>query len=213
MRLTDYFEDEIEINSELYKLDFSFDNILRIYELKDDVLVSDIGKINIMFDNLVIDFDQEIDLPTKSEIVSKILNELIEQDNIKEQYEQDERQEDNEPIEKTHDFAQDADLIYASFLYDYNIDLLEQQGKMHWKKFIALFNNLSQKSAFKQVVKIRTEPLPKRTKDNSKDVDNLIKAKQFYSLDKSKEAIENKVNSTFDALAHTFKATAKKAGD
>lgn len=210
MRLTDYFEDTIVINGITYNLDFTFDNVLRVYELQADDSVSNANKINLMFDNLVIDCDQELDFNVKAQAIEKILTELIAKDNMKEQHEQYPDQEAQQTTEKTHDFIQDADLIYASFLYDYNIDLFEQQGLMHWNKFIALFNNLSQKTVFKQVVKIRTDPLPKPNKHNMKERSNLIKAKQFYSLDKSNEAIENKVNSAFDDLARTFKAAAEK---
>jgi len=52
------------------------------------------------------------------------------------------------------DFSQDAEAIYASFLYDYGIDL--NCTDMHWHQFLALFRNLSPDSPFMRVVALRS---------------------------------------------------------
>ena len=36
--------------------------------------------------------------------------------------------------QKVVDFEQDARYIYASFLMDYGIDLVDQRGKLDWRK-------------------------------------------------------------------------------
>lgn len=58
---------------------------------------------------------------------------------------------DNEPAKM--DYEQDADAIYASFLRDYGIDLLET--RMHWNKFRALMSGLSEQSALASRMKLR----------------------------------------------------------
>lgn len=51
------------------------------------------------------------------------------------------------------DFEQDADVIYASFLSEYGIDLLETP--MHWRRFCVLLNGLSEKSALHARIALR----------------------------------------------------------
>ena len=38
------------------------------------------------------------------------------------------------------DFEEDGDYIYASFMQDYGIDLIKEQGRLPWKKFLYLFD-------------------------------------------------------------------------
>ena len=59
-------------------------------------------------------------------------------------------------LEEAHfDIKQDADLIYASFKSEYGIDLIEEQGKLHWHKFQALLQGLSSESILQRVIQIR----------------------------------------------------------
>ena len=58
------------------------------------------------------------------------------------------------PQEKTFDFEFDAEEIYASFLRDYQIDLIEC-GFLHWRKFVLMLNQLSDDSPFKRKVHLR----------------------------------------------------------
>lgn len=51
-------------------------------------------------------------------------------------------------------FVQDADVIYASFLRLYGIDLTCQD--LHWYTFCALLSSLSEENPFAAVVKIRS---------------------------------------------------------
>lgn len=53
------------------------------------------------------------------------------------------------------DFEEDGDYIYASFMEDYRIDLIDEQGRLPWKKFLYLFNGLSADTKIKQVMQIR----------------------------------------------------------
>ena len=51
-------------------------------------------------------------------------------------------------------FSQDADVIYASFMRLYGIDLTRQD--LHWYTFCALLSSLSEENPFAAVVKIRS---------------------------------------------------------
>lgn len=202
MRLTDRFEgDYITIDGFNYELDFSFDNILRIYELKEDNTINDRDKIEIMFDMLIIDCDINLNIKQKSDIIEYILNKLLSKDNI----EENNINEDNqEKPKKEYDFIIDAELIYASFLFDYNIDLIDMQDKLHWNKFIALFNSLSDKTPFIKIVQIRVMEIPAPNKYNQKERQKIIRLKQQYSLEK------NNINRSLDKAANFLRGGIKK---
>lgn len=55
--------------------------------------------------------------------------------------------------EKLFDFAADSELIFASFLAEYGIDLTTEH--MHWYKFMALLKSLSPDSPLMRTVRLR----------------------------------------------------------
>ena len=66
---------------------------------------------------------------------------------FKEQIETFQRQSSRNQL-RVVDFKQDSSYIYSSFLMDYGIDLIEQQGKLHWQKFISLFRDFLKKQKY-----------------------------------------------------------------
>ena len=80
---------------------------------------------------------------------------------------------------KVMDFQKDSALIFASFLYDFGIDLTECD--MHWHKFLMLLKNLSQASPLMRVVQIRSM----KTDDiqDRKKRDEIIRLKRAYALE------------------------------
>lgn len=207
MRLTDRFDDSITIDGKDYALDLSFDNVLRIYELKDDDEIDDYTKIEYMFEMLVIGGESlDLSIEQKSMIVEKIFDTFI---LVESKYkDQQETQNAEESAKKIWDINKDAELIYASFLYDYNIDLFEQQGKLHWRKFIALLNGLSEDSPFMQVVRIRTMEIPKPNKYNAKERETIRKLKRLYALDQEPSGIDR----AFDAIARRLGKAGETSG-
>ncbi|MFD1411520.1 Gp15 family bacteriophage protein [Lapidilactobacillus gannanensis] len=65
----------------------------------------------------------------------------------------------NQPNIKTYDSDFDAQMIYAAFKQAYGIDLIDQQGKLHWYKYQALLNALPENTMFYQVRNIRNTNL------------------------------------------------------
>lgn len=55
--------------------------------------------------------------------------------------------------EKLFDFAADSELIFASFMAEYGIDLTKEH--MHWFKFMALLKSLSPDSPLMRTVRLR----------------------------------------------------------
>lgn len=80
------------------------------------------------------------------------------------------------------DFDEDGDYIYASFMQQYRIDLLEEQGRLPWKKFLFLFNGLSADTKIKQVMRIRDMEIPQFNGKNQKRIQEILELKSYYAL-------------------------------
>lgn len=77
-------------------------------------------------------------------------------------------------------WSKDAGMIEAAFMQNYHIDLMQEQGKLHWTKFKALFDGLSEKTQLVRIIQIRqTTP-----NDVSKEMwPQIAQAQITYSLD------------------------------
>lgn len=194
MKLTDRFDDVIEYGGEDIHVNLAFDIVLRAHELLKDDTFSAYEKVEILFDMFVIDSENyDFSFLEKNEIVEAIFTGLL-------------GFRGNESGistgKKYFDLEKDAEYIYASFLQDYNIDLFEMQGVLHWEKFISLLGNLSDKTKFMEVVNIRKQKIPKPTKYNKEERENLIKLKQIYRLEEetTAEEAEARLNAFAEAL-------------
>lgn len=84
--------------------------------------------------------------------------------------------------ERVLDFELDGEYIYASFLQDYGMDLIREQGRLHWKKFIWLFQGLSEGTKIKEVMRIRGMEEPNPNKYNQKEIQRIRELKSYYAL-------------------------------
>lgn len=84
------------------------------------------------------------------------------------------------------DFAEDAQLIFASFLYDYGIDLHTVEN-LHWHKFLALLKNLSADSPLMRVVRIRS--FDTRSVKDSTRRSELKRLQREFALDKEEDFV------------------------
>ncbi len=83
------------------------------------------------------------------------------------------------PAEKVFDFTEDADYIFTSFFQEYGIDLSE--SSMHWYKFLALLDGLSENSRLKKAVLWRSINLAEI--EDTKRRNFCRKMKEFYRLE------------------------------
>lgn len=99
---------------------------------------------------------------------------------------------------RVFDFEYDADLIYASFMQQYKIDLTEVS--MHWWRFKALFRCLSEDTQLMEAVKYRSIRLCD-IKDN-KQRKFYAKMKVAYKLpdNRSLEQRERELTEAFEKL-------------
>lgn len=97
------------------------------------------------------------------------------------------------------DFEADGDLIYSAFLQQYGIDLCDAD-LMHWWKFKALMNGLSENTHFVKVVQYRSMDLSKIKDKEQKKF--YRKMKTLYKLpDHRSEAQKEKdFNSAMEGL-------------
>lgn len=180
--LTKNLVESAEINGKTYNVDMSFDNVLRLIDMLNDALLNDALQVVVGVQMLL---DTELDLPIEEQV--KVFNELYKQligTGVQKEILYDLKgnpmpiQDEDEKKERLYDFKQDAEYIYASFMQDYGIDLIEQQGKLHWYKFKALLGGLSESTKFRKVLEIRQMPLPKSGKQRAE----VEKLKQTYAL-------------------------------
>ncbi|MCY8902964.1 bacteriophage Gp15 family protein [Bacillus spizizenii] len=184
MKLTEDFEDIVTLDGREIKVSLFFDDVLRAIELYQDKLISDYEKWDILAEIFAADYeDYEHMSPfEKITFVQAVLKKFLS--------DKEGNEEGAEWQEKHYDILQDAEFIYASFLFDYNIDLAEQQGRLHWRKFIALLNGLSEKTKFREVVSIRSQKI---TRDMSKEqAANLRRLQQIYKLKETPKTEEEK---------------------
>lgn len=193
MKLTDRFDDFIIFKGKKLNLKLYFDTVLRSFELFRDDRLNDFERIDIALDMFI--ENQEdiagISFEEKSIIVNAIFDNFIKDKEMETQEESTQN--------KIYDLEKDAEFIYASFLFDYNLDLFEQQGKLHWKKFKALLSNLSEESKFMKVIGYRTMKIPTSDKYDREEVERLKKLKKLYSLEQTTTVEE--IDCKFEYLA------------
>lgn len=204
MRLTFDLESESTIvyKGNVIHLDLYFDIVLKALELKEDNAFKDYEKLVIWTTMFIRDKEilKEFDLNDLQNIVPKIF-EKISGDNSG----------TSSNDEEFFCFEQDADYIYAAFLSEYGIDLIEQQGKLHWYKFSALFKSLSDQCKFSKIIEIRTREVPQLNKHNTKEREELLKLKKVYALKvKDPQKKVQKLNSKFNNIAFMVAGQVKK---
>ncbi|MBE5922051.1 MAG: hypothetical protein E7269_04775 [Lachnospiraceae bacterium] len=173
--LTDYEENYVEYEGGKVELDLSYDSVLNAKRVFGD-------------DNL----DNSMKILTALEILvcsKKILARLTWQEKqqlletiFEEKIASKERVSTKPSAVPLLDFELDGEYIYASFLQDYQLDLIDAQGKLSWKRFLALMQGLSDKTKMKEVINIRAMELPEPNGRNGKIRQNIMELKSHYAL-------------------------------
>ena len=198
-KLTRKFDNKLEFRGQTYEINDSFDNVLLFWELMQDDLFTEMEKVTIANEMLTGSLP-DLDLHGHHELFKTILKEKLDVD----------LDAESSSDKKVIDFEQDAEMIYASFLTYYDIDLIDQQGKMSWIKFMNLLRQLDDNSQLKKAIGYRVMKIPKETKYNKDQVKQLRKMKEYYKLEQ--EEVKNNddtMNSAFESL----KKSSKKAGE
>lgn len=201
MKLYEPHQTTVEVGGKTFILEPTFDRVVRFLELceRDDLSGEDI--IEIAYSWLV-KMPQKADLLTKQAVIEKIKKEII---NPPKRHILN-----SESPKKVVDYNHDAADIYASFMLDYKIDLIEEIGKMHWSEFIALFDGLSADTPIKRIMHIRAEQIPplKPNQSNLKYIQQLAELKALYALPE-----KPKPQDTQKAWGEIFDILYEQAGD
>lgn len=199
--LTEPLEDSIIIRGQKVAVDFSFDTVLLWYQLLEDDSILSNDKIEIAFDNFVEEsFSPPLSLEEKVDVIDIISQHIKETPYGKTINAVSSTQEDCTSVsEKYFSYTQDAEAIYASFLFDYGIDLDLERGKLHYDKFKALLAGLSEKSYFKRILSIRQTS---HAEYEGEALTNLLEAQEYYALDlqKSVDNLDNQMGDIFSML-------------
>lgn len=194
LTLTHRLENSFGYKGNDYLLDLSFDNVLRWYELMEDDELESVEKIEIAFEMF---FNA---CPINDQFMLEAVDSISKfiRVNSYGNYDETDIIDTKDPI-KYYSYTQDAEAIYASFLDQYNIDLIEQQGKLHWDKFKSLLNGLGDSTYFKRIISIRARPLKGL---EGEELTALQEAQSFYQLDvnRSVDGQESQMNDMFAAL-------------
>ena len=180
LSLSEPLGNEFEYDNKIYHIDLAFDTVLRFYEMLDDQRLDDPEKIATAFEMF---FNQ----PVKDANFAVIAFEQITKYISMKPYGNDDEGEDQQRVardpRRLYSFKQDAEAIFASFYEQYGINLIREQGKLHWDEFKALFQGLGPNTYFQRIIDIRT----KDTKDlEGEQLSKVIQAQQFYELDVNK---------------------------
>ncbi len=196
LSLTEPLKSSYTYQDKEYQIDLSFDNVIRMYNLLEDDTFQDVEKIVIAFE-MFFGFE-----PKDAEFAMKAIDEITGYIS-KSAYGNDPVESDVVSSEvntqKLFSYTQDAGAIYASFKQQYNIDLIAEQGKMHWDVFKALFDGLDENTYFRKILDIRRKDVSDL---QGKELTSAIEAQNYYELDENKtvEAQEAKVASFADSL-------------
>lgn len=183
MRLNDPLVTSFLYKDTEYSIDLSFDNVLDAYDVLDRKHLRDYEKARLCL-SLLLD-EQEYEASETIELWNYIYlsfihveqKEVVKKDLLGNPLPQP-KGDDDGPI---MDFNQDANYIYASFMQSYSINLIEQQGKMHWKEFLALLDGLPNNTRMKEIMQIRSWKPSKN--DSAERKEQMKKLQEFYALD------------------------------
>lgn len=173
MKLYETFPESIEVNGREYTLTLFFDRVLRYFELteREDLTPDEIFSAGYAW---LVETPQRVDTETKYEVLERIVSEIIAPPRRRLSVKK------NPP--RAVDFGFDAAEIYSSFMRDYGIDLVKEQGRMHWCKFITLFEGLSDDTPIKRIMRVRVQEIPPPNKHNAEEIRRLTELKTLYAL-------------------------------
>ena len=197
MRLYEHFPDRINVNGREYRLTLFYDRVLRYLEMAGDkeTTPEDIAEVGYEW---LVARPKRVPLSVKSEVLERILREII--------IPPRRQLRKKKKTQRSVDFSIDAAEIYSSFQRDYGIDLEKEQGRMHWCRFIALFEGLSEETPIKQIMRIRTQEIPAPTKHNAEQIARLNELKALYAL-----PVEQSEQEQADAWGGLFEVMLRKA--
>lgn len=161
-------DDKLILNNKEYRLFLSFDRVLRVFDMWNDKNVSFKIKPQLALCMLTksedfkkLSTEQAMDI-YQYEVFEKYI-EIVKASDVIVRYDIDgnvmpkktksKEQNEEKPL---INIKYDGEFIFSSFMQAYQIDLIEQQGLLHWQKFNALLSGLPDGTKMIEVIKIRS---------------------------------------------------------
>lgn len=207
--LTKKLENTILIEGVEYTVDLSFNTVIQFYELLEDDNLQSFEKVVLAFDMFLPQVNSDpFTIDQKQQAIEDIREYIQASPYGNEPPDEGTDSESFEEKAKNFSYSQDAGAIYASFIQDYGIDLLQQKGKMHFLTFKALLDGLSDKTYFQRVVGIREESI---TDKEGEALTSLLEAQSYYALEENKTVnqLDNQLGDMF-AMLKTQAQTGKE---
>lgn len=172
--LTEYQTSTVMLGKKRFLINPAFDTVLEVQRLFAEEELTDHDKVEQALKMFVINDRRMRGMGINAKV--ELLNEI---------YRQCINTRKHPPSRKNIrvlDFEYDGEYIYSSFMLDYGIDLIDEQGHLPWKKFIALFQGLSENTKIREVMRIRSMDIPKPTGKNGKQIQEIMDLKSYYAL-------------------------------
>ncbi|WP_070021802.1 Gp15 family bacteriophage protein [Streptococcus agalactiae] len=187
-------DDKLVLKDKEYQLLLSFDRVLWVFDMwnKEHIpmeLKPKLALAKLTNDVIFKDMDTEEALAIYAEVfkkhiqVTRAIDEVDRYDiegNVMPKRPKDDPDSDDKPL---FNIKYDGEYIFSSFMQAYNIDLIEEQGRLHWQKFNALLSGLPDGTKFVEVMKIRAWR-PSKGED-AKEKQKMRELQEQYALPKN----------------------------
>lgn len=187
MRLNDPLVTSIEFDGTELPIDLTFDNVLDVFDILEDVDLFPEEKVNMCLELLISDFEKIFRGSTEQQFL--LFNHILENYISVGSSETVETDRLGNPMpnavkeKNTISLVHDAKYIYASFR-QIGINLFEEQGQMMWEEFQALLESLPDDTILARIIQIRTWEPSKG--ESAKEKERMRKLQQKYALPDSK---------------------------
>lgn len=183
MRLNDPLVTSIEFDGTELPIDLTFDNVLDVFDVLEDVDLFPEEKVNTCLELLISDFEKIFQGSSEQQFL--LFNHILENYISVDSSETIETDRLGNPMpnavkeKKTISLVHDAKYIYASFR-QIGINLFEEQGRMTWEEFQALLESLPDDTILARIIQIRTWEPSKG--ESNKEKERMRKLQQKYAL-------------------------------
>ena len=187
MRLNDPLVTSIEFEGTEMPIDLTFDNVLDVFDILEDVDLFPEEKVNMSLELLISDFEKKFQESSEQQFL--LFNHILENYISISGSEDVETDRLGNPMpnaikkKNTISLIHDAKYIYASFR-QIGINLFEEQGKMMWEEFQALLESLPDDTILARIIQIRTWEPSKG--ESAKEKERMKKLQQKYALPDAK---------------------------
>lgn len=187
-RLNDPLVTSFSYNGKEYSIDLAFDKVLDVFDYLKDKTLWEYEKAEVI---LYLLLGEDIKGAEAIELWNYVYENFIKIEDKKPI--KTDRKGNPLPVQdddsvKVIDIEKDAEYIFASFKQAYNMNLFQEQGKLHWHEFKALLNGLPSDTIMQRIIQIRLWKPSKHDSDEYKK--NMEELQEIYALEDDTEEVD-----------------------